>query len=172
MDRASLKGSSMQFFKDQDGTVYAFEEGQEEFIPGHLQQITEAEANALRFPPPSKAEIWERIKAERDRRTHEGGYQAAVAGVSKWFHSDPFSRTQQLGLLQAGASVPAVQWKTMDGSFVTMSQAWAQAIFAAAVASDTALFAYAEQLRAQVEASADPESINILAGWPQVYGEA
>ena len=32
--------------------------------------------------------------------------------------------------------------------------------------------ARAETLRAQIEASEDPESIDITSGWPAIYGEA
>ena len=124
-------------------------------------------------PPPTPdystiaASHWEAIKAERDRRTQQGGYQ--VAG--KWFHSDTFSRTQQMGLVMMGADIPAdLQWKTMDGSFVTMTQALAGQVFAAAAASDAALFARAEQIKAAMEA--DPVNFQ-LAGqtWPVVFGE-
>lgn len=113
---------------------------------------------------------WIAIKAERDRRTQTGGYY--VASVSKWFNSDPFSRTQQLGLLMYAANMPAgIKWKTMDGSFVTMTPALAQAVFAAAGASDQALFTYAEALYARVLAASDPMSVDILSGWPKIYGE-
>jgi hypothetical protein len=128
--------------------------------------------------PPTAAELlasaqasqWNAIKAERDRRTQTGGYY--VSSIGKWFNSDQFSRTQQLGLLMYGANMPPdIQWKTMDGSFVTMTPALAQAVFAAAGASDMTLFTYAEQLNAQMLAAADPMSINILVGWPKIYGE-
>lgn len=128
--------------------------------------------------PPTAAELlaaaqdaqWTAIKAERDRRTQTGGYY--VASVNKWFNSDPFSRTQQLGLLMYAANMPSgIKWKTMDGSFITMTPALAQAVFAAAGASDQALFAYAESLYAQVLAASDPTSVNILSGWPKIYGE-
>jgi hypothetical protein len=118
-----------------------------------------------------RARQWERIKAERDRRTVTGGYKVAVAGVDQWFHSDTFSRTQQLGLVMLGAAVPAVQWKTMDGSFVAMTQQLAGQIFAAAAASDVALFAHGQALRAQVDVAEDPDAMDITAGWPAVYGE-
>lgn len=111
---------------------------------------------------------WVEIKAIRDRLQDEGGYKVAIAGVDKWFHSDVKSRTQQIGLTMMGAAVPPVPWKTMDGSFVNMSQAIASAIFAAAAAQDMALFAHAEQLRAQVNAG-DPSSIDISAGWPATF---
>ena len=111
-----------------------------------------------------RAAIWERIKSHRDRLK---GYGIKVG--AKWFHSDPDSRIQQLGLVMMGASVPPVQWKTMDGTFVQMSQTLAGQIFSATAASDMALFTHAETLRAQVDASADPGSVNIGAGWPETF---
>ena len=42
-----------------------------------------------------KSAKWDRIKAERDHRTENGGYKAGT----KWFHSDQKSRSQQLGLV-------------------------------------------------------------------------
>lgn len=108
---------------------------------------------------------WEAIKQERDRRTQQGGYLAA----GKWFHSDTFSRTQQMGLVMMGANIPAgLQWKTMDGSFVTMTQTLAGQVFAAAAASDAALFARAEQIKAAMEA--DPVNFVLASqAWPAVF---
>ena len=114
-----------------------------------------------------KSRHWDAIRQERDRRTQTGGYQAA----GKWFHSDTFSRTQQMGLVMMGADIPAgLQWKTMDGSFVTMTQALAGQVFAAAAASDAALFARAEQIKVAMEA--DPVNF-VLASqtWPAVFWE-
>jgi hypothetical protein len=123
-------------------------------------------------PPPVdtaelKARHWDAIKQERDRRTQQGGYQ--VAG--KWFHSDTFSRTQQMGLVMMGASIPVdLQWKTMDGSFVTMTQALAGQVFTAAAASDTALFARAEQIKSAMED--DPVNFDLASQtWPAVFGD-
>lgn len=114
-----------------------------------------------------RAAHWEDIKRERDRRTQQGGYQ--VAG--KWYHSDTFSRTQQMGLVMMGAGIPGgLQWKTMDGSFVTMTQTLAGQVFAAAAASDAALFARAEQIKAAMEA--DPVNFSLASQtWPTVFGE-
>lgn len=117
----------------------------------------------------ARSAMWERIKVYRDRLSDYGGYKVAVSGVDKWFHSDPKSKTQQLGLYLMGASVPAVQWKTMDGTFVTMTQALAGAIFQAASAQDQAIFAAAEQHRAAMEAAADPLAYSFSGGWPVVY---
>lgn len=116
----------------------------------------------------ARVEKWEAIKAERDRRTLHGGYR--VAG--KWFHSDAFSRSQQIGMVMLGASLPAgLQWKTMDGSFVTMTPTLAQQVFGAAAASDALIFGAAEAKRASLEASTTPWDYDVQAGWPPMYGE-
>jgi len=115
-----------------------------------------------------KAAAWEGIKAERDRRTDNGGYKVG----DKWFHSDQKSRSQQLGLVLLGANIPAgLQWKTMDGSFITMTQQLAGQVLAAAAASDQAIFAAAEAHRQAMEASADPAAYDFSTGWPKVFGE-
>lgn len=114
-----------------------------------------------------QAARWDAIKVERDRRK-EGGTKVGAA----WFHSDSDSRIQQLGLVIMGAGIPAgLQWKTLDGSFVTMTQALAGQIFGATAASDQAIFGKAEQHRAAMTASAAPEQYDVLSGWPKIFGE-
>ena len=109
----------------------------------------------------SRAQVWERIKAHRDAVKSQG---VQVAG--KWYHSDADSRIQQLALVMMGASVPPVAWKTMDGTFVTMSQALAGQIFQATATRDMAVFSAAEQHRAAVNASTAPAAYDFSAGWP------
>jgi len=130
------------------------------------------------FAPPGpdldalRAAHWEAIKAERDRRTLAGGYVVSVENEPKWFHSDLLSRSQQIGLVLLGASIPpGLAWKTMDGSFVSMTQALAGAIFAAAAQQDQATFAAAEAARTVMDA--DPQSFDLAAVvWPATYGSA
>lgn len=111
---------------------------------------------------------WQKIKSERDHRTENGGYKVD----DKWFHSDQKSRSQQLGLVLLGANIPAgLQWKTMDGTFVTMTQQLAGQVLAAAAASDQAIFAAAETHKAAMEASQDPAAYDFSTGWPKVFGE-
>lgn len=112
----------------------------------------------------AQAQAWERIKAKRDALKSGG---VLVAG--KWFHSDPDSRLQQLGLVLMGASVPAVQWKTLDGSFTPMSQALAGGIFQAVAGLDMALFAAAEAHKAAMTAAADPLAYDCSGNWPATY---
>lgn len=109
---------------------------------------------------------WDAIKAERDRRKSGG-----VKVGAKWFHSDDGSRIQQIALVMMAASIPAgLQWKSMDGSFVTMTQTLAAQVFAGVVASDQAIFTVAETHKAAMEASADPASYDFSTGWPETFG--
>lgn len=112
-----------------------------------------------------RAALWEQIKAERERRK-AGGTKVGA----NWFHSDTDSRIQQIGLVLMGAAVPPVSWKLLGGGAITMSQTLAGQIFGAVAASDLALHAYAEALKAQVNAAADPHAIDISAGWPDTFG--
>jgi hypothetical protein len=138
-------------------------------IPGSEWQMLPYTHAELPTPTPDTGAIWEAIKAERDRRTQVGGYRVG----DHWFHSDTFSRTQQLGLVMLGANLPeGLQWKTMSGAFVTMTPTLAQQVFAAATSSDMAHFAHAEYLRGLVEAAEDAASVDIYAGWPPIFGEA
>lgn len=115
-----------------------------------------------------KSQKWEAIKTKRNTLTQTGGYKA----LGNWFHSDTFSRSQQLGLVLMGASIPAgLQWKTMQGTFVEMTPTLAQAVFQAAALQDNLLFTYAEQLNQQVQASTNPDLVDIEQGWPETYQE-
>jgi hypothetical protein len=142
------------------------------FVDGQPVEMTSEEVNALQEPLASRRErIWTAIKQERDRRRLEGGVMVLVSGVPKWFHSDTLSRTQHLGLVIAGPNMPATDWRTMDGSYVSMHQGLALQIFAAAASSDAALFAFGKQLQDQVTQSDNPEALDIRTGWPPVFDE-
>lgn len=165
----------MKHYKDPTtGTLYAYENEAERDqwgTPG-LIAISDEEAEAIRNPPPSREQreqaAWNAIKAARDIRTSNGGYKVG----NHWYHSDTFSRTQQMGLVMLGASLPqGVQWKTLSGEKVAMTPALAQQIFAAAAASDIAIFSAAEAHRAAMRASADPATYDFSGGWPPVFGE-
>jgi hypothetical protein len=130
-----------------------------------------SEANAAGKLNAAQAARWDEIKAEREKRMN-GGFKVQVQpGVYKWYHSDQPSRTQHLGLILAGASVPPIPWKTMDGTFEVLTPAIVTAIFASAFALDTALFNVAEQHEAFMMSSPDPASYDFSTGWPEKYGD-
>jgi len=138
------------------------------YISGHWEQqwevvnldtpTTEANLAALRTTRNTA------IKAERDRRKFNGVYVS-----SKWIHTDADSRTQWLGMVMMGASVPTIDWTTMDNSTITTSQTLASQVFQATATLDATLFSYAKTLIASVNASSDPASIDIMAGWPDTF---
>ncbi len=118
--------------------------------------------------PDRKTQIWEMIKAERDRRKFGG-----VKVGNYWFHTDADSRTQQLSLVMLGSNIPPnTLWKSMGSQMVTMTPTLAQQIFAAVIQAEMTLFGKAEQLRALVNTVSDPDSVDIYAGWPPTYKEA
>lgn len=128
-------------------------------VPWSAEEIAADQASKI-------ASALERIKALRDEKIQRGGYKAA----GKWFHSDTFSRSQQIGLVILGANIPAgLQWKTMDGTFVDMTPTLAQQVFQAAAAQDNLIFTHAESLRLDVETAPDPAAIDIKAGWPETF---
>ena len=63
-----------------------------------------------------------------------------------------------------------VRWKTMDGSFVTITAQLAFDIVAAAGDLDARLFAVAEAHRVAMEDATDPDAYNHSAGWPATFG--
>jgi len=129
-------------------------------------QIGDRAATAEEIAAWAKGAKWNDIKAERDRRTENGGFKIGT----KWFHSDQKSRSQQLGLVLLGANIPAsLQWKSMDGSFVIMTPTLSQEILAAGAASDQAIFAAAETHNAAMEASSDPSAYDFSGGWPATF---
>ena len=160
----------MPHFKDQSGGLHFLDDAAfAHLLPDGCVEITDAEAAALQKPTLEQAKVhkWEAIKGERDRRKAGG-----VKVGAKWFHSDDGSRIQQMGLVMMGASIPAnLQWKTMDDTFITMTQTLASQVFQAVAASDQAIFTAAETHRVAMEASADPASYDYSGGWPKIYGE-
>ena len=107
------------------------------------------------------------IKAERDRRKFNG-----VKVGTQWIHTDTYSRTQWMAMVMMGASIPAIDWTTMDGTSVVTSQALAGQVFQGTAQLDAQLFGYAKMLITQVEAAADPASVDITVGWPATFEPA
>lgn len=135
-------------------------------IAGLLGTISEITPEVIDLAALRQAKVTA-IKAERDRRKFNG---VQVSG--KWLHTDTYSRTQWMAMVMMGASIPAIDWTTMDGTSVTTSQALAGAVFQGTAQLDAALFSYAKTLIMQVEAAADPATVDIVTGWPATFEPA
>lgn len=113
---------------------------------------------------------WEAIKRERDRREEENGTPVG----DKWFHSDTASKIKQVALKEAANMnliPPNLMWKTMDGSFVLMTNQLAMQVFIGAVLKSTEIFAVAEAHRQAMMAMPDPTAYDCTTGWPQTFAE-
>lgn len=112
------------------------------------------------------AQVWERIKVERDRRAAMG-----VKVGAHWFHSDQKSRVQQIGLTKY--IPPGTAWKTLTYTpppvFVPMTLELAEAIVQATAISDVAIFTAAEVHRMAMEASPEPGAYDFSGGWPPSF---
>lgn len=131
-------------------SIYADQQDEDDAVAAHLATLRASKVTA--------------IKAERDRRKFNGVF---VSG--KWIHTDTYSRTQWMGMVMMGASVPAIEWTTMDNTSITTSQALAGAVFQATATLDSTLFAFAKSLIDTVNASSDPSSVDITTGWPATF---
>lgn len=168
-----------------NGAVHAYEldGSQDHLIPADAEPISEEEAIAIANPPPTieqrRKAVWEAVKSERKRRVNGG---VLVAG--HWYHTDVDSRVQHMRLADKAATLLAgggtgsdvlqvagqpIAWKTLANDLVPMTAALAVAIVDAIEVLDALAFARAETLRAQIEASSDPDSIDITTGWPSTY---
>ena len=168
-----------------NGAVHAYEldGSQDHLIPADAEQITESQAIEIANPSPTieqrREAVWEAVKSERKNRVN-GGVQVG----DHWYHSDVDSRVQHMQLsrdadaiIAAGGSLSdqlsvggqPITWKTLANDLVPMTAALAVAIVEAIKLLDAQAFARAETLRAQIEASDDPESIDISTGWPAIF---
>jgi len=130
----------------------------------------------------TRDQLWQKIKEIRFNKSINGG----VEYNNKWFNTDLVSRSQYLRLKNkadmlviGGASSDIILqanntnilWKTMDGTFVTMTIDLINNLMNALDNREAAIFTKAEMLRAQINASTNPNSVNIVTGWPASFGE-
>lgn len=115
-----------------------------------------------------RAAVIEQINAERNRRE-----QTAFPYMGSPIDSDPVS-VQRITVAQAtaqmalAAGVPySVDWACADNSILTLDAMGVLGMMQALGSYGLSLHMYSRSLKAEVLASADPESIDILTGWPE-----
>lgn len=117
-------------------------------------------------------DIWQRVKAERDRRRFDGGVQVG----QHWYLSNSVATGEYSVLLQISAGLPDTtvlrqNWRTMDGGLVDMTPALARQIINAGFARVAEIDDAALVHKAAIEASNEPASYDYSTGWPQTYAE-
>jgi len=116
-----------------------------------------------------KKMLSDNVKVKRDDLWVRGGFE--VNG--KWYASDAQSKTQYLFYTSLGSSIPAnTQWKTKDGSFVTLTQSLLSDMIGASIAQETAIFDKAQELLEEIDSATTVDSLaelNWEDNWPNVY---
>lgn len=168
----TLDGTNSIITRDSDGKIISPCQDYDE--PDHLAYlnwVSQGNEPRIVYHGERRSEMWESIKKERERRKFLG-----VKVGTNWFHSDPDSRSQQLGLVIAGASLPPTPWKTLSKSgglynpaSVTMTPTLAQQIFFATMLHDAAIHQAAETHRAQMLLLDDPYEYNYHINWPESF---
>ncbi len=121
--------------------------------------------------------VWDDIRAERDRRTEQGGCR--VAG--RWFDADTKSAVRYKYMADAAALAGAADntvlraaWRPMDFDTlgpVDMTYGLLKQIMAAGIAQALAIDDAAQVHRAALAACADPSTYDFSDGWPPIFGE-
>jgi len=152
-----------------NGVVLAEINGGQEIVAWNdpRPQPTQAEIDAAILPA-KRAQIIEQINAERDRRE-----QLHFPYAGKLIDSDPVSvqritvasSTAQMAL---AANVPfSLDWSCADNSILTLDAIGVLGMMQALGLHGVHLHYYGRALKSAVEVSEDPESIDILTGWPE-----
>ena len=110
----------------------------------------------------------EQINAERDRRE-----QTTFPYAGKWIDSDPVS-VQRITVASSTASMALsagvpyeLDWACADNSLLTLDAMGVLGMMQALGSHGLALHMHSRGLKAAVLASEDPESVDILTGWPE-----
>lgn len=124
------------------------------------------------MPPPAPPTLEQR-RAERKALVNILRNEKAAAGVTfdgKRFDSDPLSRANLTGAVASvgggGGIPPGFSWRTADNEIVAMTPQRLAQLGRAVLDHVNACYLRSWQLKDAIEASSDPESIDITAGWP------
>lgn len=114
-------------------------------------------------------EVWTRIKQKRHDNLRGGVY---VKSIGKWLHSDDESRAQYTFMRTMTALPEKMVWKTMDNTFVPMTQALLDELSLQLLADEQADFANAERHRAAMLKADNPLDYDYSGGWTANYATA
>ena len=118
--------------------------------------------------------IWDKIKAERDRRQLDCG--VSVGG--HWYQSNLRAQSEYTSMIVLAdklklpaATVLRKRWRTMNGALVNMTPALALSILQAGVAQRSAVDDAAQVHLQGLQASAEPWTYDYTKNWPQTFDE-
>jgi len=160
----------------------ADENGETIHVPYTPQEEIDRDAEVAEATANVSLSKWEEIKTFRKNRLENGGFEC----VDHWYHSDPASKTEFLGLklkalenIISGGDMNAniqidgtdTMVKTIDNGYMTVTFNKALEIVAAAEVQTKKTYAAAATHQYFLNLSADPANYDFSAGWPPIYGE-
>jgi hypothetical protein len=148
----------MKYYKDSQGMVYAYESdgSQDAFIKPGLIAITQAEADALRNPPPTLADA-KAAQIAILTAAYNTAIQQPVAYMSTTFQADADSQTKVISVLAAmtpaGATPAGFYWVDAANTHIPMTLAQVQGLAQAMMAQGWAAFQQLQTRKASVNAA-------------------
>ena len=116
-------------------------------------------------------DLWEIIKEKRLQATRTGVEVTLAEGQIRHFHTDQVARQEYDGMglkIVLGTFQPR-QWKTIENDWVQFDLDTFKTLASAIEAKVDHDYRNAEILKAQIEKSTDPETIDLNQGWSKSY---
>ena len=107
----------------------------------------------------------------REQATKTGVVVEVADGVTRHFHTDDISRREYDGMgvmVVLGTFIPR-QWKTMENEFVTMDLELFKKLVVALSTKVQHDYTNAEKLKAMIDKSENPETVDLSKGWSKAY---
>lgn len=135
-----------------------------------------AEDIKLRTKEEQQEEVWQAIKAERDRRK-AAGLRLIVDGVEYWFWTDDPSRSQyallecRIQRLNLPDEMVLTDWKTMSGVYIPLTVGLLHRIIDQGIANESYTFHNAEKHRQAMLLVDQPLRYDYGTDWLPTYAE-
>ena len=115
--------------------------------------------------------LWETIKEKRLQATRTGVEVTLPNGQIRHFHTDQVARQEYdgMGVKVVLGSFTRRQWKTIENDWVEFNLDVFKALVSAIDTKSDHDYRNAEILKAQIEKSIEPESIDLDQGWSNSY---
>lgn len=116
-------------------------------------------------------ELWETIKAKRLLATRTGVEVTLSNGEVRHFHTDQVARQEYDGMglkIILGTFKPR-QWKTIENDWIQFDLDTFKALASAIEAKIDHDYRNAEVLKAQIDKSKNPETVDLNQGWSKAY---
>ncbi|MBR0573357.1 MULTISPECIES: DUF4376 domain-containing protein [Pasteurellaceae] len=124
------------------------------------------EEDKARILKKEQKKAWLNIREHRDKMSESG-----VKVNDKWFHTDERSHLRLMTLQQLPTIPPDLLWKTMDGSFVTMTEELLSNVIDARLLTEIANFKNGEKHKMRMLQSENPLEYDFSDGWCEIYQE-